>query len=189
LRPRSVLLPDLLRPYFLHALVRSTDMSIETSTTPSGRKAGSAGAEPLVDPRALRLVAAITTAVLALVLVTGNGWLLAAQALVFALGAFDQSPYGLLFRRFVRPRLGPPKELEDARPPRFAQLLGLTFAVAGVIGFALGSNLVGLTATALALAAAFLNAAFGVCLGCELYLLFRRTFTRGASALHKEGSA
>ena len=61
--------------------------------------------------------------------------------------------------------------------------------IAGVLGFALGSNRVGLTASGLAFAAAFLNAAFGVCLGCELYLLFRRTFTRRAAALHKEGSA
>jgi Ca2+/Na+ antiporter len=162
-------------------------MSLRTFT-PS---AGSAEAAParLVDPRGLRFAATLTAAVLALVLVTGNGWLLAAQALVFALGAADQSPYGLLFRRFVRPRLGPPAELEDARPPRFAQALGLAFAVIGVIGFAFGSSLVGLTATAFALIAAFLNAAFGICLGCELYLLFRRTFTRRASAQHKEGSA
>jgi len=163
-------------------------MSLRTSATPSVASTD-AGPTRLVDPRGLRFVAAITAAVLALVLVTGNGWLLAAQALVFALGAVDQSPYGLLFRRFVRPRLGPPPELEDARPPRFAQALGLSFALIGVVGFALGSNLVGLTATAFALIAAFLNAAFGICLGCELYLLFRRTFTRRASAQHKEGSA
>lgn len=164
-------------------------MSLDTSATPSAHSPDATSPARLVDPRALRFVAGITTAVLALVLVTGNGWLLAAQALVFALGAVDQSPYGLLFRRFVRPRLGPPAELEDARPPRFAQVLGLTFALTGVVGFALGSNVVALTATAAALTAAILNAAFGVCLGCELYLLFRRTFTRRASALHKEGSA
>jgi Domain of unknown function (DUF4395) len=163
-------------------------MSLDTSGTPSALSTD-AGPARLVDPRGLRFGAAITTVVLALVLVTGNGWLLAAQAFVFALGAVDQSPYGLLFRRFVRPRLGPPAELEDARPPRFAQALGLTFALIGVVGFALGSNSVGLTATAFALIAAFLNAAFGICLGCELYLLFRRTFTRRASARHKEGSA
>ena len=163
-------------------------MSVRTSATPSALSSEDAAAR-LVDPRGLRFVAAITTVVLALVLVTGNGWLLAAQALVFALGAVDQSPYGLLFRRFVRPRLGPPAELEDARPPRFAQALGLTFALVGVVGFALGSDVVGLTATALALIAAFLNAAFGICLGCELYLLYRRTFTSRASAQHKEGSA
>ena len=86
---------------------------------------------PLVDPRALRFVAGVTTVVLGLVLVTGNGWLLAAQALVFALGAIDQPPYGLLFRRFVRPRLGPPAELEDARPPRFAQVVGLAVRARG----------------------------------------------------------
>ena len=164
-------------------------MSLDTSATPSADSALGAARSPVVDPRGLRFAAALTTLVLALVLVTGNGWLLAAQALVFALGAVDQSPYGLLFRRFVRPRLGPPAELEDARPPRFAQVLGLAFALAGVVGFALGSNVVGLTATAAALIAAFLNAAFGICLGCELYLLFRRTSTRRASAQHKEGSA
>jgi hypothetical protein len=165
-------------------------MSLDASATPSlVRSADAASPAPLVDPRGLRFVAAITAVVLALVLVTGNGWLLAAQAMVFALGAVDQSPYGLLFRRFVRPRLGPPAELEDSRPPRFAQVVGLTFALTGIVGFAFGSYVVALSATAAALAAAFLNAAFGICLGCELYLLFRRTFTRRASALHKEGSA
>jgi MFS family permease len=164
-------------------------MVLGTSATPSADSAPAAVPGPVVDSRGLRFAAALTTLVLALVLVTGNGWLLAAQSLVFALGALDQSPYGLLFRRFVRPRLRRPAELEDARPPRFAQALGLAFALVGVLGFALGSNLVGLTATALALIAAFLNAAFGICLGCELYLLFRRTFTRGAPAPHKEGSA
>jgi MFS family permease len=164
-------------------------MSLGTSATPSNDSAVAGSRAPVVDPRGLRFAATLTAVVLALVLVTGNGWLLAAQALVFALGAVDQSPYGLLFRRFVRPRLGPPAQLEDARPPRFAQVVGLVFALAGVVGFALGSSIVGLTATAFALIAAFLNAAFGICLGCELYLLFRRTSTRRAAAQHKEGSA
>jgi hypothetical protein len=161
-------------------------MSLNTSATPATTT--NAAPAALVDPRGLRFAAALTTLVLVLVLVTGNGWLLAAQALVFALGAFDQPPYGLLFRRFVRPRLGP-VELEDARPPRFAQGLGLFFALVGVSGFAFGSATVGLIATALALVAAVLNAAFGICLGCELYLLYRRTINRRASAPHKEGSA
>jgi hypothetical protein len=138
--------------------------------------APSIGDPPVVDPRGLRFAAALTTFVLALVLLTGSGWLLAAQAVVFALGLTDNSPYGDLFRRFVRPRLGPPAVLEDARPPRFAQGVGLVFAVLGVVGFLTGSDLLALTATAAALVAAFLNAAFGVCLGCELYLLIRRTF-------------
>jgi hypothetical protein len=127
-----------------------------------------------VDPRSPRFGAAVTTLVLALVLVTGSFWLLAAQAIVFAFGAYGAPPYGLVFKRFIRPRLGPPGELEDAAPPRFAQGVGMIFAVAGLLGFAIGSTPLALGATAAALLAAFLNAAFGLCLGCEMYLLIRR---------------
>jgi Ca2+/Na+ antiporter len=127
-----------------------------------------------VDPRGPRLAAALTTLVLALVLLTGSAWLLLAQAVVFALGAAGRSPYALLFQRLVRPYLGPPAELEDARPPRFAQLVGLVFTVVALAGYAVGSSVLGVAATAAALFAAFLNAAFGICLGCEVYLLLRR---------------
>ncbi len=130
----------------------------------------------MIDPRGPRFAAWITTFVLAAVLVTGSGWLLAAQALVFALGAAGRNPYAVFWKHVVRRT--PAVELEDARPPRFAQVVGLVFAVVGVLGFALGVPLLGLTAAGLALAAAFLNAAFGICLGCELYLLFRRTTSR-----------
>ena len=124
-----------------------------------------------VDPRAPRFGAAITTLILALVLVTGSLWLLAAQAVVFALGIAGRSPYGMLFKALVK---SAPKETEDSRPPRFAQGVGLVFAVAGLAGFAAGIMPLALAATAAALLAAFLNAAFGFCLGCETYLLIRR---------------
>ncbi|MFC0864585.1 DUF4395 domain-containing protein [Sphaerimonospora cavernae] len=127
-----------------------------------------------IDPRGPRFGAAITTLVLATVLVTRSSWLLAAQALVFALGACGVSPYGPVFRALVRPRLGPPREMEDAAPPRFAQAVGLAFAVAGLIGFVAGLTPLALGATAAALLAAFLNAVFGFCLGCETYLFIRR---------------
>lgn len=127
-----------------------------------------------IDPRGPRFGAVVTTVVLAVVLVTSSAWLLAAQAVVFAFGAADASPYGWLYRRFIRPRLGPPSELEDAAPPRFAQGVGLAFAIGGLIGFATGITPLALGATAAALLAAFLNAAFGFCLGCEMYLLIRR---------------
>lgn len=123
------------------------------------------------DPRALRFGAAITTFILLLVLVTGSLWLLAAQAVVFALGIAGRSPYGMLFKAFVK---SAPKETEDFRPPRFAQGVGLVFAVAGLAGFIAGITPLALGATAAALLAAFLNAAFGFCLGCETYLLIRR---------------
>jgi hypothetical protein len=79
-----------------------------------------------------------------------------------------------VFRRAVRPRLGPPTEFEAPQPPRFAQAVGLLFAGLGLVGLTLGPGPLGLAATGAALAAAFLNAAFGYCLGCEMYLLVRR---------------
>ncbi|GAA0599472.1 DUF4395 domain-containing protein [Kribbella sandramycini] len=133
-----------------------------------------------VDPRGLRFAAGVTAVLLALTLILGNPWILAVQTLVFAIGvAFgvQASPYGQLFKRVVRPRLGPPSELEDATPPRFAQLVGLLFAIAGLIGYFSGAIVLGVVATGFALVAAFVNAAVGLCLGCEAYLLIQRIRT------------
>ena len=134
-----------------------------------------------IDARGPRFGAAVTTVVLAVVLITQNPWLLAWQTLAFALGAaggVGRSPYGWAFRVAVRPRLGPPTAFEVPQPPRFAQAVGLAFAGVGLLGFALGADSLGLAATGAALAAAFLNAAFGYCLGCEMYLLGRRVAVR-----------
>ncbi|MFF3937179.1 DUF4395 domain-containing protein [Streptomyces phaeofaciens] len=134
-----------------------------------------------IDARGPRFGAAVTTVVLAVVLVTGSAWLLAWQTLAFALGAAGgpaRSPYGWVFRTLVRPRIGPPTAFESPQPPRFAQAVGLVFAVLGLAGYALGPPWLGLAATGAALAAAFLNAAFGYCLGCEMYLLVRRVTVR-----------
>jgi hypothetical protein len=133
-----------------------------------------------VDVRGPRFVAWVTTAVLVVTLLsaavdeTAAAVLLAAQAAVFAIGAVRgprSHPYGVLFARFVAPRLGPVTDTEPVPPLKFAQVVGLVFAVVGVAGFALGLSPLGLTATAFALFAAFLNAAFGICLGCQLYPL------------------
>ncbi len=143
--------------------------------------------DPPVDPRGVRFSAAVTTVVLALVLLSGSGWLLAAQGVVFALGAFAGlrfSPYSVLYRALLAPRLGPPSEKEEAAPVRFSQTVGLVFAVVGVVGYFTGLTTLGIVATAFALAAAFLNAAFGYCLGCEMYGLIARLRTnkQGATA-------
>jgi Domain of unknown function (DUF4395) len=133
--------------------------------------------DPPVDPRGVRFAAAVTTLVLALVLVSDSAWLLAAQAAVFALATFAGlrfAPYSVLYRTLVAPRLRPPTAREDAAPVRFSQTVGLVFAVVGVLGYVTGVTALGIGATALALAAAFLNAAFGYCLGCELYGLIVR---------------
>jgi hypothetical protein len=133
---------------------------------------------PQLDPRGPRFGAAVTTVVLAVVLLTVGGpvaaVLLTGQLVVFGLGAFvgpSAQPYGLLYRRLVRPRLAPPTELEDAAPPRFAQLVGFAFAAVALAGLVLGAVAVAYVAVGAALAAAFLNAAFDYCLGCEIYLL------------------
>jgi hypothetical protein len=130
-----------------------------------------------VDVRGPRFAAWVTSAVLALALVLGSGVLVAVQAVVFAVGAsagLRYAPYGVLFRVLVAPRLGPPREREPEAPARFAQLVGLLFAVVGAAGFLLGAPVLGAIATGLALVAALLNAATGFCLGCELYLTARR---------------
>ena len=142
-----------------------------------------------IDPRGARFAAVVSTIALALVLVTGSGWLLAAQTLVFAVGAalgLRYAPYGMIFRWLIRPRLGPPRELEAEPPPRFAQGVGAAFGVIGVIGYGTGVTVLGMAATAAALAAAFLNAAFGFCLGCEMYLMIQRIRTGGREgAVHR----
>jgi hypothetical protein len=138
----------------------------------------------LLDPRGPRFAAALTTIVLVVVLITGSGWLMLAQAVVFAISAASPKwgPYGLLYRALVAPRLGRPTELEPAAPVRFAQLVGLVFAVISTAGYLGGLPVLGLVAAAFALIAAFLNAAFGLCLGCELYLAFRRLTKRPVPA-------
>jgi Ca2+/Na+ antiporter len=133
-----------------------------------------------VDVRGPRFVAWITTGVLVITLIVSGISSLAAavilglQAVVFAIGSVGgprRHPYGLVFASVVAPRLGPVREREPVPPLKFAQLVGLVFAVIGAAGFAAGASLVGLVATGAALVAAFLNAAFGICLGCQLYPL------------------
>ncbi|MGW2511467.1 DUF4395 domain-containing protein [Streptomyces scopuliridis] len=131
-----------------------------------------------IDIRGPRFGAAVTSVVLAVVLITGSWVPLAWQALCFAVGAVggvQRSPYGWLFRTVVRPRIGPPVEYESPAPPRFAQAVGLAFSLVGLAGYLWGPSWLGMAATGCALAAAFLNAVFGYCLGCEMYLLVRRT--------------
>ena len=138
-----------------------------------------------IDPRGPRFGAVITTLVLAVVLITGSAWLLGAQLLVFAVGALfglRYAPYGIVYRRLVRPRLGPPARTEAEAPPRFSQGVGMVFAAGGVLGYALGASAVGITFTAFALFAAFLNAAFDFCLGCQVYLFIQRNLKVRPSA-------
>ena len=130
-----------------------------------------------IDGRGPRFSATITAIVLATALVTHNVWVLIAQGLVFLIGATvgpQFTPYGLLFKNLVKPRLKKEAPTEDVRPPKFAQSVGLIFALVGIFGAVVDRGLIFTVATAFALAAAFLNAAFNYCLGCEMYLLLVR---------------
>ena len=144
------------------------------STAPTSAPPAPAG----IDPRGPRFGAALTAVLLVGVLLLGSSpaatALLAVVAASFALGVASGvggTWQGWLFRRFVRPRLAPPTELEDPRPPRFAQLVGLVVTGVGLLLAAVGVAVAVPVAAAFALVAAFLNAVFGLCLGCELYLL------------------
>ena len=129
-----------------------------------------------IDPRGMQFNAALTSIVLAAVLATATTpvgvVLLAVQVALFAAAVVlgvQRTPAAYLFRHHVRPQLGPPAYLEDPRPPRFAQGIGLLFTGVGLVGFLAGPALLGYAAVALALVAALLNATVQVCLGCKIY--------------------
>lgn len=130
-----------------------------------------------IDARGPRFSAAITAIVLAVALVSGSIWVAVFQAIVFAIGAFKGpqfTPYAFIFRTLIKPRLKSPLRTEDVRPPQFAQSIGFAFAIVAIVGAATGSSVVFSVAVAAALAAAFLNAAFDFCLGCQVYLILTR---------------
>ncbi|MFL6156083.1 MAG: DUF4395 domain-containing protein [Marmoricola sp.] len=145
-----------------------------------------------IDPRGPRFTASVTLLIFAAVLLTAPGTaavvLLAVQTAFFAVGAgrgVQHTPTALVFKKLIRPRLSAPSHLEDAAPPRFAQTVGLVFAVLALVGFATGVDPLGYVATGFAFVAAFLNAVFGFCLGCELYLLGARLKDRRTASSDK----
>jgi len=131
----------------------------------------------VIDARGPRFSAAITAVVLASALATQSLLLIAFQLAVFLIGATKGpqfTPYAFLFKSLIKPRLKSDFVPEDVRPPQFAQAVGLVFAAIAVAGLASGATIVFTIATGFALAAAFLNAAFNYCLGCEFYLILLR---------------
>jgi len=131
----------------------------------------------IIDARGPRFGAVITTVVLATALATNNVWVIVAQGIVFAIGAIKGpqfTPYAFIYKSLVKPRLKGEFEGEDVRPPQFAQSVGLLFALVAIGGSLFGVNAIFTVAVAFALGAAFLNAAFNFCLGCEIYLLLLR---------------
>ena len=131
----------------------------------------------LIDARGPRYTAGITTLVLAAALVTESNLIIGFQLSVFlsaVLFGLRRSIYGFIYRNLIQPRLSGPVPSENEAAPRFAQLIGALFAATALLGGITGNSTVFLVATSFALAAAFLNAAFGFCLGCQFYLLILR---------------
>lgn len=143
-----------------------------------------------IDPRGHRFNAVPTSIVLAAAIVTLESLPAVAIALVifqlavFAVGGLYNlaaSPYAQFFKRVVRPRIGPPAELEDSAPPAFSQVVGTVFLAVALAGLLIpGGTAVAYVGLALALIAALLNASIQLCLGCELYLLLQRLQTSKA---------
>ena len=136
---------------------------------------------PLIDARGPRYTAALTTIVLSVALITESNLIVGFQFAVFlsaVLFGLRRSIYGFLYRNLIQPRLSGPVPSEYESAPRFAQLIGALFAFTALIGGLTGNTAVFLIATGFALAAAFLNAAFGFCLGCQIYLLILRATKR-----------
>ena len=157
-----------------------------------------------IEPRGPRFAASITTVLLAvatLLALTGTSTakatttiaeraadpgfiLLLVIALLFLWGVLSPrtQPWSVLYRRVIQPRLSPPTDLEDPRPPRFAQGVGLFVTTVGLVLHLAGVPWALPIAAALAFVAAFLNAVFGLCLGCQLYLLLQRAGIVGRAA-------
>ena len=136
---------------------------------------------PLIDARGPRYTAALTTIVLSAALITESNLIIGFQFAVFlsaVLFGLRRSIYGFLYRNLIQPRLSVPVPSEYESAPRFAQLIGALFAFTALIGGLTGNTAVFLIATGFALAAAFSNAAFGFCLGCQMYLLILRATKR-----------
>ena len=135
----------------------------------------------LIDARGPRYSAGITSVVLALALFTESSYVIGFQFAVFlsaVLFGLRRSIYGFIYRNLIQPRLSGPVPSEDQRAPRFAQLIGALFAFVALLGGITGNSAVFLIATSFALGAAFLNAAFGFCLGCQIYLILLRLTKR-----------
>ena len=137
--------------------------------------------ERLIDARGPRYTAAITSIVLSAALVTESNLIIGFQFAVFlsaVLFGLRRSLYGFIYRNLIQPRLSGQVPSENEAAPRFAQLVGALFAAAALLGGLTGNSTLFLIATSFALGAAFLNAAFGFCLGCQFYLILLRAKSR-----------
>jgi hypothetical protein len=104
-------------------------------------------------------------------LLLGLLWLSFGAGTFFGNGAH---PFAPVYRALIRPRLYGRPEFEDARPPRFALLVGFVLSTLGLVLHVAGVPFGLVTAVAFIVVASFLQAFVGFCLGCWMYLLLVR---------------
>lgn len=130
-----------------------------------------------IDPRAPRFNQGVLTVALLVGFLADWRAVIPIFAVVLLLGAGFGPRYGpflRLYKEVIRPRLGPPEEMEDPRPPRFAAAIGVLFLGAATIALVAGAPGVAWTLALIVAALAGLAAVTGLCIGCELYLVLAR---------------
>lgn len=130
----------------------------------------------VIDARAPRFNQAVVGVLSLVTVVTGLWGFVAALALQLIVGLRFGRKYCLacvFYFEVVQPRIGE-GELEDARPPRFANVVGAIFLSVSTVAFAAGLTVAGTVLAAIVAALALLAAATGFCMGCEIYKLVAR---------------
>lgn len=130
-----------------------------------------------IDPRGPRFNQAVLATVLFVAFVANWPWavpVLAGCLLAGVVGGPRFGPFLAFYAAVIKPRLAPPGELEDPRPPRFAATVGTVVLAASTVAFVAGNVDVGWALALIVAVLAGLAATSGICVGCEIYLLVAR---------------
>lgn len=130
-----------------------------------------------IDPRGPRTNQAVLAVALVVGFLAGQWLVVPVFGVVLFLGAAFGPRWGPVLRIYgavLRPRLKPPHELEDPRPPRFAAAVGVVFLAASTFAFLFGATTLGWTLALIVAALAAAAATTGICVGCEMYVLLVR---------------
>jgi hypothetical protein len=127
----------------------------------------------VIDSRAPRFNQAVIGVLASLAVATGWWWLLAVLAANLGLGLTFGRRFCVTcvaYFTLVQPLIGE-GPLEDSRPPRVANMIGLLFLATSAVAYALGADVVGAALGSIVAALALLAAVTGFCTGCEAYKL------------------
>ena len=139
----------------------------------SARRADPYRDTTVIDSRAPRTSQAVVGTVAVLAVATGWWWLLALLALQLAVGLTFGRRFCLpclAYFELIQPRFGE-GPLEDSRPPRAANVVGLVVLTAAAVADVAGLTVLGVALGVLVAALALLAATTGFCTGCEAYKL------------------